>query len=253
MPGQTVAVRHIDLLNTTNVERFQTGHEIESIASLISTERYPERNVLDNTSEININIYAEHAYEDEVVALRERFKNFNIQIGSAYYIRWADREFEKAISKTAVKGGFGDGTGVVDSQARSITDFDEALRGNSGIENLSDLYRCQNLKFPSCGDFENPLPEESQFYGCTGLKTIAFPANISKIGAYTFNDMPNLLCLDFSRCVELTRIERNAFNNCPSPVSINLNNSRKLDMVDIESLNLTDLEIVNTDIKQLTV
>lgn len=239
-PGQTVAVKHIDLVNSNNVERFQTGHEIESIASLISTSRYPDRNVLDDSSDIQLHVEAEHAYEDEVEALKSRFRNFDLDIKSAYYIRWADREFEKAISKLTQNGGFGDGTGLVDSQARSITGFEDAIKGNDRIEDLTDLYKCQNLRFPSCGDVENPLPRESQFYGCTGVRKIAFPANMTKIGSYQFNEMKNIEELDFTRCKELRTIEAKAFNECSGNVDVDLSPCEKLTDVNLEGLDGID-------------
>lgn len=56
--------------------------------------------------------------------------------------------------------------------------------------------------------------EDSAFGECGLLKTVSFPATLSKIGRYSFGGCINLTAADLSRCTQLKNIGMYAFTDC---------------------------------------
>lgn len=161
----------------------------ENVSSSVIAKLYElTQNNLDNTSNLQGNLYTSVAYKDHIQRLTTLYPNLTIT-ADRYYISFKDPEVERILKDTVYTSGdithvFGDGTGVFTDGG--FTTFPiiwyEWFQHNTTItqfEELSKAVKCNEIY-------------ANAFNGCSNLQKINL-ANIERLGTNSFIDCTSLM------------------------------------------------------------
>lgn len=122
---------------------------------LAGEDEYP---VLDGT----INIYA-NAYEDNIEAIRGKFKKLILNVFGELYVRFKD----SVITSILVSHFSSDGVGLTKEDVEKVTDLGDYYSGNTQITSFDELVLFTNLR----------VLKNNMFLNCTNLKSLRLPQN----------------------------------------------------------------------------
>ena len=195
-------------INHLNIE--QATSSIEVVASSVIDKLYElaQNPSLDSGSNVQGNIQTNHAYEDSVSYLTNKFPKLSINITDGSYIRFADDAVRQICANK-----FGDGTGTTLSRIQSITSLDK-LFSSTSITSFDEFKYFTNIIKITGGSYDN-----GDFVNCTTLQSIIIPDSIKYIERGSFNNCKNLKTINLSN---VEYIGRFAFSNCLN-LSIELN------------------------------
>ena len=161
------------------------NNNVEIVSSDIIEKLYQiSQGGLYSTSDLIGNLQCTHAYEDAVTYLTTKFKNLQINVTDGKYIRFAD----SAVASICATN-WGDGIGVTELQATSVSSVGTKFQGNSKITSLIDLKLFTNL---------TKIDTDGAFCGCTSLVNIEGLDNITSFASNVFRDLSTLKSINIT-------------------------------------------------------
>ena len=139
----------------------------------IDSEGTPQQTlvpIIEGTLNIAGSVYA-----DSAEFVREQYPNLVLNVTGGYYIRFADEAV-----KTICATNWGDGMGITEAQAASVTSLGTKFKGNTEITSFNELEKFTGLT----------KIEDSTFKGCVNLTTIKLPTTLTKILDCSFYKVP---------------------------------------------------------------
>lgn len=224
--GGTNALTLIDIEQSKTINETVNSGVIDNIASIL-TDRILTDLGNNGNSKIVGKLTCTSLYESSYNKLSVNKPNLDLIINyTNFYVDFLDQTFRDLVADE-----WGDGYGVIESEASTITDFGTTLQ-NTSISDLSDLGdKLINITFNNKSNSQS-----SPFYGCSNLSSIKLPSSLVTLGSYTFVNLDNLTNVDFSLCTNLTSINTNAFSGCDGVINISLNSRNKLTTADLSGL-----------------
>ena len=185
----------------------QSTSSVEVVSSVIIDKLYElAQTNLDESSDVQGNIQVNHAYEDAVTYLLNKFPNLQINVTSGAYIRFAD----SAVAAICASN-WGDSVGITLSQAQALTSLNNKFNNNTFIRSFNELFKFINIKVLSTLEFN----------GCSNLTSIRLD-NITSIGVNCFNSCIHLQSVFNTQLI--TTIGSTAFYGCTLLTSLSFQN-----------------------------
>ena len=201
-------MKHLGIKQDNNIE-VVTSTLIENLYQLCLS------NSLDSISSLEGNLQTNHAYEDSVSYLTNKFPKLSINMTNGAYIRFKDPVVEQICATN-----WGDGTSITTLQAISVSSIRNKFKGNKDIISFNEFKYFTGCHTLSHGD--------ESFGGCTNLKSIDL-SNItllSGVDGYHRGGFEN--CTSLQNVIlnqNLDAIGFMAFYNCKSLININIPNT----------------------------
>lgn len=124
------------------------------------------------------------AYEDEYERLKNAYgEKLIIEVTGGYYMRFADPE----VLKVLLANGVGDGTGITEEQAASVTDIGTWFFQNELITSFNEFEKFTGVKILK-GSGSSPYP--GVFSKCPNLKSLTLPKSITTVQIHAINSTP---------------------------------------------------------------
>ena len=141
------------------------------------------------------------------------------------YFKFADPEVSRIVAEN-----WGDGTGTTVEQIEAITNINKRFRYNTLIETFDEFEKFKNFS-PNNSD-------RDAFDGCTSLKTIKIPKQITYIPSSFFSNAINLE-ININDCFDnITKIESYAF---ASTKIYGILNSSSITIIDVRAFYKTNI------------
>ena len=196
------------------------GKNTNNVGARIIDKLYEKaKEGIDSNQEVDLtgSIITNKAYRNQVDWL-EQNTDLNINVTGSYYIKFQDSEVSRILNDQ-----YGDGFGITETAASSISSIGNIFKNNTTIEyfdefkyftNITKITNLSSAYYSSDGDF----------FGCTNLKSI---------------DLTNIIGIEgkFDNCKELVTVknfngtyiskykgESYSFDRCSKLQSINLSN-----------------------------
>ena len=116
-------------------------------------------------------------YEEDLEKLMEYFQgHLEIAVTGGYYMRFADPE----VLKVLLANGVGDGTGITEEQAESVTDIGTWFKGNTAITSFDEFEKFTSVSSVGGSQYN------TGFKNCSNLKTIKIPSSVTSIPGEAF-------------------------------------------------------------------
>lgn len=163
---------------------------------------YEELNqVAQSQVELQGNLQVNKAYEDEVTWLTTKFPNLQINVTGGMYIRFADPVIDNYWKNSV----YGDGIGIMTTQALSITNMPQNVFNNTTVTSFNELVQFGITSIP-----------HNCFSGATNLTSIN-TSKITDFGDNCFKDS-GITSIDLSSCNYY--VSESAFRGCASLQSV---------------------------------
>lgn len=174
-------------------------------------------------------------YEDAGEVVKRKYPNLTLNVLGGFYLRFADLVVQQICADN-----WGDGVGITEAQAASVTSLGGKFRNNTVITEFNELEKFASITtmsydFVGCTSLESiKLPpnvvnlnsqykdDNGVFQDCSSLKELHIPESVVKIGAH--------LCL---RCTNLEKVNMDLpnlesigqyiFQNCTNAVIEDVN------------------------------
>lgn len=105
------------------------------------------------------------------------------------YIKFADPAVEAVLM---AKGVSSDGIGITVADAEAVTSIGKWFNGNTEITSFDEFEKFIGVTSLSGGNNATNAISSGAFYGCTGLYSVKFPANLQEINGGAFVNTGNL-------------------------------------------------------------
>ena len=133
----------------------------------------------------------------------------------------------------------------------------ESISAPNGIKSLESFcfFKCRELKSIELNTNIQKIPTQA-FWGCTSLSNLKLPKGLKVIESYAFADS-GIADIDFSDCINLERIENNAFSHCHNLRSVEFKNCHNLheihnyafwSCIGLQNFDMSDTKIANADL-----
>lgn len=194
----------------------QTGNGYGSVSYDPTTNtiaNVDDKPILEGT----LNISNGSATRDDINLINSVFPNLNITGIVAYYITFADDEAKRVMLQVV-----GDSNGITEAQAASLSTM-----GRPNAPAVSLFY--QNTVVTSFNEFTyfTGIRNITQglFQGCTNLRSVVMPKNITGTWSETFQGCTRLTSVNLPNSLAAPTESYNVFNGCTSLVSVTLPSS----------------------------
>ncbi|MBQ2703195.1 MAG: leucine-rich repeat protein [Alistipes sp.] len=139
---------------------------------------------LEGTLHVNGSVY-----EDTAKIVSDLYAGrITLDIQGGYYIRFADQ----AVLDVLLAKGVGDGIGITTADAEAVTSISTWFNRNTEIVSFDEFEKFIGVTSLSGSDNATNAVSSGAFYGCTGLTSITFPANLQEIKGGAFINTENL-------------------------------------------------------------
>lgn len=218
--------------------KIEQNSNVEVVDSNIIHKLAEEAQDCDASSNMTGNLQTTNAYEDDVDFLTTKFPGLSINATQGLYVRLLDPELAVTFATK-----WGDGVGVTSLQLSTAnatgSDINSIIDNSTSIKDMRDFkkvgcvtsnYRFEyyNGKCQSVVHGYIPKTYNEVFTGGyisafgSSLQDIEFADNVTKLGAYAFDNCSNLLLDKIPDSV--TELARATFKNC-SKITVNSTNN----------------------------
>lgn len=143
--------------------------------------------------------------------------------GTTGHIEFADAAVESVL---IAKGVGTEGVGITEEEAAAVTDISSWFNKNTEITSFDEFSLFTGVTSLAGSDNATNAASSGAFYGCTGLKTISFPASLETINGGAFAGT-TALGIDVA-IPSLKSIRNNAFKNSGIKRILDLGNVTEL-------------------------
>lgn len=202
---------HLRIEQNNGVIEEVSGEIISMLYSLVSQGADQQSNLMGR-------LHSRTGYRTSVQYLTQMYPNLYISIDQ-YYVEFADPEVSRVLNSR-----YGDGVGITEQVAASITSLSGLFTNNTTVQTFDELSQL-NVKTLS----------QSEFYGCTNLTSVDTSKITNIEGGWQFQNCSSLQIVDLSsldgtkpQFTSPSSGSANIFKNCTSLKKIILGNVHSL-------------------------